>query len=56
MEIDGVVGVAVGRSSSDPEKLCLLVYTTSAERPAGVPETLEGHDVEIHRTSGFRAG
>jgi hypothetical protein len=55
MGIRGVVGVAVGRSSSDPERTCVVVYTTTAERPAELPMTLEGYDVEVHRTSGFRA-
>jgi len=56
MGIDGVVGVAVGRSSSDPGRFCVLVYATTRERPAGLPETLDGYDVEVRKTSGFRAG
>ena len=55
MEIDGVVGVAIGRSSSDPEKLCVLVYTTAAERPSGLPMEIEGWPIEVSKTSGFRA-
>ena len=56
MKIGGVVGVGVGRSSADPERFCIVVWATTAQRPAGVPETLEGYDVEVHRSSGFRAG
>ncbi len=56
MAIDGVVGVAIGRSSRDPEKLCVLVYSTAKVRPAALPETLEGYDIEVQRSSGFRAG
>ena len=56
MAIDRVVGVAIGRSSRDPEKLCVLVYHTGEERPADLPDTLEGYDIEVHRSSGFRAG
>lgn len=55
MEIDGVVGVAIGRSSSDPEKLCVLVYSTAAERPSGLPAEIEGWQIEVRKTSGFRA-
>jgi hypothetical protein len=55
MEIDGVVGVAIARSSSDPRKLCVLVYTTAAERPSGLPEEIEGWQIEVRKTSGFRA-
>jgi hypothetical protein len=55
MELDGVVGVAVGRSSKDPKKLCVLVYTTAAERPSGLPAEIEGYEIEVRKTSGFRA-
>jgi hypothetical protein len=55
MAIAGVVGVAVGRSSSDPKKLCVLVYTTAAERPSGLPAEIEGFEIEVRKTSGFRA-
>jgi hypothetical protein len=55
MQIGGVVGVAVGRSSSDAEKPCIIVYTTTDERPTELPSSLEGYEVEVHKTTGFRA-
>jgi hypothetical protein len=55
LEIRGVEGVAIGRSRTDSKKLCIVAYTTTAKRPKGLPETLEGYEIEIHKTTGFRA-
>lgn len=55
LEIDGVAGIAVGVSPVDPAKRCILVYTTTNGWPAGLPHQLDGYDVELVKTSGFRA-
>ena len=55
MQAKGVVGVAVGISKADPHKRSIQVYVTINEWPDGVPHQLEGYDVELVITSGFRA-
>jgi hypothetical protein len=55
MQAKGVVGIAVGLSKADPRKRSIQVYVTTNEWPDGVPRQLEGYDVELVKTSGFRA-
>jgi hypothetical protein len=55
MEIESVIGVAIGRSSQDPEGFCIVVYTRSGQRPSDLPEEIEGFPVEVQLTSEFRA-
>lgn len=56
IKIPGVVGVGVGISQTDPNKHCILVYTTTSERPPELPQQIDGHDVEIvKKKKGFRA-
>ena len=55
MQAKGVVGVAVGLSKADPGKRAIQVYVTTNEWPEGVPRQLDGFDVELVKTSGFRA-
>lgn len=42
-----VVGVGAGVSRRDPAEHCVLVYVDGGERPAGLPEKLEGYPVEV---------
>lgn len=55
MRIPGVVGIAAGRSRADPSRLCIHVYVTTTEWPAGLPHQFEGYDVQLVKTTGFRA-
>ncbi len=56
MKIRGVIGVGVGLSPSEPDRRCILVYTTTSDRPSGLPDAIEGHPVEIViRKKGFHA-
>lgn len=55
MQMHGVVGVAAGVSKADPAKHCVQVYVTTDDWPEGLPRTLDGYEVELIRTSGFRA-
>lgn len=55
MGIHGVVGVAAGLSKVDPANRCVQVYVTIDDWPEGLPHTLDGYQVELVKTSGFRA-
>ena len=55
MKIDGVVGVGIGLCEDDPSKKCIVVYITSKDRPAELPDELEGYPVESKKSPGFRA-
>lgn len=55
MAIDGVAGIAVGLSKADPAKPCIHVYVTTTDWPEGLPHQLDGYDVELVKTPGFRA-
>jgi hypothetical protein len=55
MRLRGVVGIAVGLSKSDPSKRCVQVYVTTNDWPEGVPHQLDGYEVELVKSSGFRA-
>lgn len=55
MRINGVVGIAAGRSKADPAKWCIQVYVTTDDWPEGLPHQLDGYDVELVKTPGFRA-
>jgi hypothetical protein len=56
MNLEGVVGVAYGISPTEPGAKRILVYTTRRDRPAGLPDEIEGHAVEtVTRSKGFRA-
>ena len=55
MSAPGVAGIAVGLSKADPQKRCIQVYVTTDDWPEGVPHQLDGYDVELVKTSGFRA-
>ena len=56
LQVTGVVGVAAGVGRSDPQKLCIQVFVTTDQWPEGVSRQIEGYDVELVKTSGFRAG
>ena len=56
MKIPGVIGVGVGLSPSEPGRSCILVYTTTSDRPSRLPDVIEGHPVEIvSKKKGFHA-
>lgn len=56
MQLPDVIGVAVSRSSADPERACILVYYTGSDWPTGLPRELDGVPVELQfKTKGFRA-
>ena len=55
MSLQGVVGIAAGLSKTDPQRHCIQVYVTSHDWPEGVPRQLDGYEVELVKTSGFRA-
>ena len=55
MKLEGVVGVAVAASSSDPKQRCIVVYTMTNDRPPDLPRELDGYPVENQKTSPFRA-
>ena len=55
LQAKGVVGVAGGISKTDPKKLSIQVYVTINHWPDGLPHQLDGFEVELVKTSGFRA-
>jgi hypothetical protein len=57
MGVPGVVAIAAGISRSDPARRCVHVYVTltTAEWPDGLPHQLDGYDIELVKTPGFRA-
>ena len=55
LQIEGVIGIAVGMSGDDPNKLCIVVYANRDEPPADLPRELDGHPVEMHKVPGFEA-
>ncbi|HEY9536894.1 MAG TPA: hypothetical protein VIS03_04810 [Kiloniellaceae bacterium] len=55
LQVTGVAGVAAGAGRSDPQKLCIQVFVTTDQWPEGVSRQIEGYDVELVKTSGFRA-
>lgn len=55
MAMEGVVGIAVGFSKADPTKRCIHVYVTTTEWPKGLPHHLDGYEVELVKSPGFRA-
>jgi hypothetical protein len=54
MKIKGVVGIAAGAKAAKPKERCILIYTNLDDWPAELPHQLDGYDVEIQKTSGFR--
>lgn len=56
LRVAGVAGVAAGVGKSDPRKLCIQIFVTTDQWPEGVSHQIEGYDVELVKTSGFRAG
>ena len=55
MSLKGVVGIAAGLSKADPKKRCIQVYVTADRWPAGLARQLDGFEVELVRSRGFRA-
>lgn len=55
MRIKGVAGISAGRSRADSSKHCIQVYVATDDWPEGLPHQLDGFDVELVRTTGFRA-
>lgn len=55
MRLQGVVGIAAGRSQADSSKRCIHVYVTTTDWPEGLPHQLDGYDLELVKTTGFRA-
>ena len=55
LQIEGVVGIAVGLSGDDPAKHCIVVYARRNEPPADLPTELDGYRVELHKVAGFEA-
>ena len=55
LQIEGVVGLAVGLSGNDPAKHCIVVYARRNEPPADLPTELDGYPVELHKVAGFEA-
>jgi hypothetical protein len=55
LQIEGVIGIAVGMSDDDPTRRCIVVYANRDEPPADLPAQLEGHPVEMHTVPGFEA-
>ncbi len=53
LQIEGVVGLAVGLSGDDPAKHCIVVYARRNEPPADLPTELDGYPVELHKVAGF---
>ncbi len=54
LQIEGVVGLAVGLSDNDPARHCIVVYARRNEPPADLPTELDGYPVELHRVAGFK--
>jgi hypothetical protein len=55
MQLEGVVGIAVGASGDDPTRHCIVVYARRNEPPADLPSELDGYPVEVHTVAGFEA-
>lgn len=55
MRIQGVAGLAAGRSKADSSKHRIHVYVTTTDWPEGLPHQLDGYDVELVKTTRFRA-
>jgi hypothetical protein len=55
MQVAGVAGVAAGVAKTNPQKPCIQVFVTTDQWPDGVSHQIEGYDVELVKTSGFRA-
>lgn len=55
MGLPGVVGFAAGLSKANPATRCVQVYVNTEAWPEGLPHTLDGYQVELIKTSGFRA-
>ena len=53
LQLEGVVGLAVGLSGNDPAKHCIVVYARRNEPPADLPTELDGYPVELHKVAGF---
>jgi hypothetical protein len=47
LQIQGVIGIAVGVSGDDPNRRCIVVYGDRDEPPSGLPTELEGYPVEL---------
>jgi hypothetical protein len=55
LQVTGVTGVAAGMGKNDPQKLCIQVFVTTDHWPEGISHQIEGYDVELVKTPGFRA-
>ena len=54
MQLKNVIGIAITRCAEDPQRTCIVVYTTTDEWPAGLPKELEGYSVQLEsRKKGF---
>jgi hypothetical protein len=53
LQLEGVVGIAVGLSGDDPARHCIVVYAQQNEPPADLPTELDGYPVELHKVAGF---
>ena len=53
LQLEGVVGIAVGVSGDDPARHCIVVYAQLNEPPAELPTELDGYPVELHKVAGF---
>jgi hypothetical protein len=54
IQLRDVSGVGVGVSPKDPSKPCILVYVTTNDWPEGLEREIDGYDVELAETTGFR--
>lgn len=55
MQLSGVEGIAAGLCKSEPQKRCIQVFVRTDDWPEGLPHQLDGYEVELVKTSGFRA-
>ncbi|MHC4141387.1 MAG: hypothetical protein ACYTA3_00840 [Planctomycetota bacterium] len=55
LQMEGVIGIAVGLSGDDPAKHCIVVYARRDEPPAELPTELDGFPVELQAVAGFEA-
>ena len=55
LQVSGVAGVAAGVGQRDPHKLCIQLFVTIDQWPEWISHQIEGYDVELVKTSGFRA-
>lgn len=55
MTLPGVVGISATSHPSRAGEMGIVVYVKSGERPAGIPDSLEGYEVSTEVSSGFNA-